>query len=58
LPIPLASAATNQTATEKLTWQPDDRVLFFTETQCPTLRCGAGAAGQPDQTTSQASICT
>ena len=30
----LASAATNQPATEKLTWQPDDRVLFFTETQC------------------------
>lgn len=35
----LASAATNQTATEKLTWQPDDRVLFFTETHCP--RCDA-----------------
>ena len=35
----LASAATNQTATEKLTWKPDDRVLFFTETQCP--RCDA-----------------
>ena len=35
----LASATTNQTATEKLTWQPDDRVLFFTETQCP--RCDA-----------------
>jgi integrating conjugative element protein (TIGR03759 family) len=31
----LASAATSQTATEKLTWQPDDRVLFFTGTQCP-----------------------
>lgn len=35
----LALAAPNQTATEKMTWQPDDRVLFFTETQCQ--RCDA-----------------
>jgi len=32
----LSSNKTDQEALAKLAWQPTDRVLFFTDTQCPT----------------------
>ena len=32
----LASSIATQVQTEKLTWRPEDRILFFTATQCPT----------------------
>jgi len=32
----VSSASSNQVLAEKIAWQPTDRVLFFTDTQCPT----------------------
>ena len=38
-PHAMASLTANQNPTESLAWQPDDRVLLFTDTQC--LACDA-----------------